>query len=116
MKHIQGTETCAVAYNTTLRIIMTWMTENLLQHYEVKYAVVSTVQEQSFQWATVIINMVSRVKKKHCHNTEGCLSLFCGFDHLLFGIYQDNLCGNYFPPVAPELHFGFKKKTKQKNS
>lgn len=49
MKHIQGTETCAVAYNTALRIIMTWMTENLLQHYEVKYAVVSTVQEQSFQ-------------------------------------------------------------------
>ena len=37
---------------------MTWMTENILQHYEGKYTAENTVQWQSFQWATVIINFL----------------------------------------------------------
>ena len=31
--NLQVTETCPVAYDTALRITMTWMTENLYQHF-----------------------------------------------------------------------------------
>lgn len=108
VKCLQGTETCPVAYNiANYYDLDDWEYSPTLWRkvHCRKYSSVTEFSVSHSDYQLLRVNPNPIIPKVVCH-------CFVVFDHLLFGIYQDNLCVEI---ISHQWHQNYISSSKKKN-